>query len=605
MQVIDEILKEIKLTDVISLLKKKLTIEKLDRFFKIQSQTISNTESLELDADNSIMMKFKTLSENSKSYDLLLILGFYNVKSYSHEIVTEIGDLSNLKSIDKIILWSVNDIDIETRSIMLKNHIDIFHINGSELLQVSHISNFYPIENVSYDYAVVINKLTELLVKRLKKLFHLVLSEIAAPIYDENYAKDKIATSMSMKFEESKLKALATFCKQSKKNDIAVDVGCGTGRHSFLLSEFFSTVYAFDFSKAMIIAAKESKRKKGIDNIHFSVSDLEYDKPVYEVKLKGKVDLIVASFGMGSFIEDTHRMFRIFSEWLKPDGQLFISFYNSNSVILNVTPNWRDTALSATIDNDNNTLRVQLAKDIVFRIFCKTYDETVHRLITQYFKIRRFFSYPTTMALLPNSLLLNETALNLFAELDESISSQKKFRLGHYNTIIAKRKGAEVDHKIYERIIKIISEAGIKFEIIDHGLAVSSEDLQLYLNVPSSMIVKTVALIETNNQKVYLVVIPKNKRIDKAKLEEYLNFEPGVLEVLSQSQIANVLGLSVGVLAPFGYENIDYAHLIIDSFLRNSDTEYLFMGVGDNTKTLKLLFKDFITLTKDYIAIDI
>jgi len=59
------------------------------------------------------------------------------------------------------------------------------------------------------------------------------------------------------------------------------------------------------------------------------------------------------------------------------------------------------------------------------------------------------------------------------------------------------------------------------------------------------------------------------------------------------------------VLAPFGYENIDYAHLIIDSFLRNSDTEYLFMGVGDNTKTLKLLFKDFITLTKDYIAIDI
>jgi len=113
------------------------------------------------------------------------------------------------------------------------------------------------------------------------------------------------------------INSLSEYIIKRNKSGIAVDVGCGTGRHSFILSKYFNTVYAFDFSPRMIEKANEEKRRQNIENIIFSVNDFEYEKLLDEKDFYGKCDLIVASFGMGSFIEDTVKMLRRFYDWLK------------------------------------------------------------------------------------------------------------------------------------------------------------------------------------------------------------------------------------------------------------------------------------------------
>ena len=148
------------------------------------------------------------------------------------------------------------------------------------------------------------------------------------------------------------LKVIKKIKKQNRK--IAVDIGCGTGRHSFILSKEFESVYGIDFSPKMIEVAERKKRERDINNIKFSIADLEYEEISDERNFYGKVDLIVASFGMGSFMEDTPKMLRGFYDWLKPGGYLFLSFYNGNSILENIVPNWRDTSLSAHLDIDNN-----------------------------------------------------------------------------------------------------------------------------------------------------------------------------------------------------------------------------------------------------------
>ena len=65
--------------------------------------------------------------------------------------------------------------------------------------------------------------------------------------------------------------------------------------------------------------------------------------------------MIVASFDLGSFIEDTATMMRRFHGWLREGGIAVLSFYNSRTILLEVTPNWRDTSLAAHLDTETST----------------------------------------------------------------------------------------------------------------------------------------------------------------------------------------------------------------------------------------------------------
>ena len=75
---------------------------------------------------------------------------------------------------------------------------------------------------------------------------------------DKNLTRDLYAIVMKKNFSDLKFNTI-------------LEIGCGTGKNTELLSKIAKKVYAFDFSEKMILKAKE---KLKTDNVIFSLSDI-------------------------------------------------------------------------------------------------------------------------------------------------------------------------------------------------------------------------------------------------------------------------------------------------------------------------------------------
>ena len=607
-----DLMQKIKIDDISLVLRKNFKESRLNKFFEVDSNYSFNSELLKLTVTNSIKIDFYTNTKEPK-FNLLLILSLCNEENYSHKLLNELKQISE-RNIDKILIWSINDVPTEVIEALKSSNSSIICLSYKEISDIYVINNFFPIDSNNYEYAVLVNKVCNLIIKRLYKFFHLVLSEIAAPTYNTDYGKTKIATNAIMQYEEKILRRVISrrrylWEKNDKYLKIAVDVGCGTGRHSFILSSDYDEVYGFDFSPKMIEESNKEKKMKNIENTIFSVSDLEYENIVYESKFKGEVDLIVASFGMGSFIENTPKILRRYYEWLRPGGELFISFYNRNSILLQLIPNWRDTSLSAHLDVDNSTLSVRLSPDIVFQIYCKPYDEKIHGMISKIFEVNEIFTYPTTMALLPNSLLQDPKAFEIFSKIDNDIAQDTRFNSGHYVIAIAKKLNPD-EPLGYKTIIKLLKEYKANYEILTHDLVLSMDDVKKILGEFKGCMIKTIIFKDRKNEKYIVVSLSSEKRVDKNSLIEYLNKHfndwsskvvPRYLQFATEREVLG-LGFPIGGISPLGI-NIQSKYEVIkilDEDLIKSQAEWLYMGIGDNKKTLKIKKSDFVEITKDY-----
>lgn len=584
--------------DLCSLLKKKFVAEQMDRFFTIDENFEFQKDEFSINPFNSLFLKFKGIDEN-QFYNLLVIFSLCDEINFDFKIQNIISRVAE-NNIDKIVIWVKNNIDENVISVLKQRNTDFLFINGTELDNSKHISCFYPVGE-NYEYAVTINKLCDLMGLRLKKLFHLVLSEIAAPTYDKDYGTVKVGTKAIMAFEEEVLNRSILRLKHEKsdKDLIAVDVGCGTGRHSLdVLTNYFSRIYGFDFSPKMIEEAKRKKRERKANNVILSISDMEYEKTPYEEEYHGKTDFIVASFGMGSFVEDTPKMLRRFYEWLSPGGYIFLSFYNKESILLKIKPSWRDTSLSAHIDVDSNTLQVQLNKSTVFQIFCKPYDNDVRSEITKKFTVLEEKSYPTTLALLPNSLLIDPVAENLFLNVDEHLSNDSTQFYGHYVLVVGKKPNIpEVDG--YKNTISYIEKHNIVPQLIEHRMVLSVKDVLNELKITNEVLVKSVVFsIRGKSQKI-VCVLPHDKEVNKSSLAANLNLSKSKLKFSTENEILR-MGFPIGGIPPFGFPEKEDIRFFIHPSLKSIREGTVFMGVGDNTKTLQMNITDLITLIGNY-----
>lgn len=605
MKKIESQMKKISPKDVCSMLSLKFEVERMERFFDIAPDFHFTSNEFELNPQNSMLLRFKGI-KNENPYKMLLILEFCERTEVPIPLQNQIRRVAE-KNIDKIVIWLKKNIDADTIHALKTSNSNIIYISNSEINSVNYISNFYPYGE-DYNFAVILNKLTDLLVVRLKKLFHLVLSEIAAPSYDTSYGRSKIGTKAIMDFEEEILHRTIKYLKWQKKSkeqklETAIDVGCGTGRHSIVcLAPYFKSVFGFDFSPKMIEVAKFKKREQDLDHIVFTTADLEYEQITYENEFIKNSDLVVASFGMGSFIEDTAKMLRRFHEWMIPGGMLFLSFYNRNSILLNLVPSWRETSLSAHIDVDSNTLLVQLTPDTVFQIYCKPFDDTIKAEIAKKFDILNIYHFPTTMALMPNSLLQDPIAKNLFEYVDKNLCSNKEHFLGHYVIVVAqKSQDSKIDG--YKKVISILKERQIKHEIIEHDMVLSVNDVIKEIGAQSGFMVKTLVFCNNEKKRYLVVALPHTKKLNKIKFSKMLEIHHKKLKFATEKEIV-ALGFPLGGIPPFGFpEKIDIDYYIEKSLKEAKDSD-IYMGVGDNKKTLKLRSREFVKLVQNYIPIN-
>lgn len=129
-----------------------------------------------------------------------------------------------------------------------------------------------------------------------------------------------------------------------------------------------------------------------------------------------------------------------------------MTYYNKDSIVLNLKPSWRDTSLSANIDVSNNSLRVELPSGVAYNVFCKPFDMDVKRDIENHFVIEQCQTFPTLLALMPNSFLMDEQALKIFRAIDVDLASKQAFiegkgqggnsNYGHYVMLVARKNSS-------------------------------------------------------------------------------------------------------------------------------------------------------------------
>ncbi len=113
--------------------------------------------------------------------------------------------------------------------------------------------------------------------------------------------------------------------KNSKSKTIA-DIGCGIGETINFLSRRFKTVYAIDFSPAMVSLAKEQSQK---NNVKCIVKDM---RNLGEFKSKFDVVISVNSVIMPK-IEDVGRSLKSICDTLKKGGEFYGIFPSMESIL--------------------------------------------------------------------------------------------------------------------------------------------------------------------------------------------------------------------------------------------------------------------------------
>ncbi|MCU0527287.1 MAG: methyltransferase domain-containing protein [Elainella sp. Prado103] len=584
------------------------------KFFKLRPfSTIDGSGLLDLSDQNCLVLEFVTPYEDfpnvyrAPAYRMLVIFSLYKEQQFAPTLQNTLSRLSYRDNIDRIILWSTVEIDHDILQLLKDRKVDVIFVeipSKDEILKTRSINHFIPIEGSDLTYSMMVNVIAERLIKRLRKLFHLVLSEIAAPIYEQSYGRSKIATHEFMEYESEKLNRLVKKLKHQSQNGIAIDVGCGTGRHSFTLARHFENVYAYDFSPNMIEEANRLRQIQQLFNVIFLVNDFEYEKLMDERQFYGQCDLVVASFGMGSFVEDTNSMLRRFYDWLKPGGYIFLSFYNANSITLNVTPNWRDSALSAQIDRDSSSLEVTLTPKTRFNVFCKLFDEGVEGEINRIFTIDAVTTYPMIMALLPNNLLENEFAHASFVSADKTLAEHREGRNGYYTIVIAHKDAQSTTG--HQNVMRILQEFSAEYEVLEHEPVLSMPDVRQAVpslsEVPKCLL-KTILIAHRDQEAYVAIVLPSEKRLDMQQVADLLQVNRYHIHFAREKEILQI-GFPLGGIAPFGFEPTIPMQCFIDTAIVSHRCKWLYMGIGDNRKTLKIRKQDFLRITAEYRRID-
>jgi malonyl-CoA O-methyltransferase len=101
-----------------------------------------------------------------------------------------------------------------------------------------------------------------------------------------------------------------------KRCKSVVEIGCGTGKNTLLLSQIAQTVYAVDFSAAMIEKAKE---KVNSVNVTFITADITNQW----ICTNESIDLITCNLVL-EHIKDLSKIFSEASRVLVPGGYFFI-----------------------------------------------------------------------------------------------------------------------------------------------------------------------------------------------------------------------------------------------------------------------------------------
>ena len=244
----------------------------------------------------------------------------------------------------------------------------------------------------------------------------LLLTERVAPAYNNIFYGPEFFSQTYARYERERLLG---FVSGLADRELAVDLGCGTGHASFLLASEYKTVVGLDVSQHMQYHAALNAERLAVGNAEFLCHDVESGLPFEE----GSVSLIVANYGTASDFFDFPSLLGEIERVLKPDGGVFLSFYNKEAIVgsLGFLP-WR-TERAAVLNPYTSCLEVSVSGQ-QYSIHAQPYSATeVADLLDRSFTSPSFGTFPLLVAALPPEVLAALDRAKDIARLDRQIES--------------------------------------------------------------------------------------------------------------------------------------------------------------------------------------
>jgi len=384
---------------------------------------------------------------------------------------------------------------------------------------------------------------------------HIKLSDAAASIYDQLYAKSNFATHLYMQKEEDIIRDVA-----SKTADlrIALDLGSGTGRDSVVLARKFDQVFGYDFSEGMVGQADQRRLRERQGNIAFRLRDIEVE------------------------------------------GYSIYSFYNRNSIASQIQTKWKPS-LAAMTDNENDCLNVTLPDNSVFQPSAKTYTvKEVRMMLEQYFNVISLQTYPTVTALLPQEIFDHSLAGELFEHVDQNLAGNLEKPLGHYIIAVCQKAGKLTKSKPtmgFEKAFQLMKLEGLLENIRRHAPIRTMKDAERVISeyrVERDHMLKSVLVSEKlpNDEaynplvqpRLWLAVTQATQIVDFGKFAKLVGVSRENLQLAKLSVLEDFTGFTVGAVPPFAMPKT--IPVLFDSPIEN--LSHVWCGTGDPSQSIKI-----------------
>jgi len=147
---------------------------------------------------------------------------------------------------------------------------------------------------------------------------------------------------------------------------------------------------------------------------------------------------------------------------------------------------------------------------------------------------------------------------------------------------------------ILRRLKEVLDEAKVSYEVYNHALAYTAQEIAEKQHFSGSEMAKVV-MLEVDGE-LLMGVITGNHKIDPDTVGESLGARR-VRLATEDEFIARFPGCEIGAMPPFG--NLFGFKVLVDPALAKD--EYIYFNAGNHVQTVRLKYKDFVDLVKPRI----
>ena len=145
------------------------------------------------------------------------------------------------------------------------------------------------------------------------------------------------------------------------------------------------------------------------------------------------------------------------------------------------------------------------------------------------------------------------------------------------------------------KLIEFLNSNKIKYVVISHSKAYTSQEIAASAHIPGKELAKTV-IVKTDG-KMTMAVLPATYKIDFISLKEAA--KAGKIELASEQEFADMFPeCEVGAMPPFG--NLYGMEVFVAATL--TEGEEIVFNAGSHTELIRLSYKDFERLVKPKIV---